>query len=99
MRRKVLFVSTLLLLTTSFLFAQKKDFSYAQLFQNATMDVSKSLPTITKWVDDDHYLESRKDEADGMTKLMSVDVKTGKALPYDDKSVSGQGSSKAITFP
>ena len=93
------------LVTTVFLFigflavAQKKDFSYAQLFQGAAMDVSKSLPTITKWVDDDHYLETRKDEADGTTKLMSVDVKTGKAIPYDDKSQNSQASAKTISFP
>ena len=78
MRRKLLAVTIVLLFTSSYnLFAQKKDFSYAQLFQSAPTDISKSLPSVGKWVDDEHYLENRKDESDGKMKLMSVDVKPG----------------------
>jgi dipeptidyl-peptidase-4 len=97
MRRKVLIVSALFLLTSAFVFAQKKDFSYAQLFQGATTDVSKPLPTINKWVDDEHYLENRKDETDGKMKLMSVEVKTGKAIPYTEETLITPASD--ISFP
>jgi len=100
MRRKLLFISMVIFFTSPYyLFAQKKDFSYAQLFQGTSTDVSKSLPTIIKWVDDDHYLENRKDETDGKMKIMSVDVKTGKAEPYEDKSAVNKVTEKTVSAP
>ena len=63
--------------------AQKKNFSYDQLFKGAPTSITKPLPQITGWVDDDHYLEMRKTESDGKTKSFSVDVKTGNAVPYE----------------
>ena len=80
----------LLLLTaftiTSFLFinAQKKQVSYEQAFTNKPTNITKQIPQITKWIDDDHYVESRR-EADGKTKTFTVDVKTGEAVPYEEK--------------
>lgn len=64
--------------------AQKKDFTYDQLFKGTPLNLQKPMPVINKWVDDEHYLETKKDEADGKMKLMSVDVKTGKAVAYED---------------
>ncbi|OYW20376.1 MAG: peptidase S9 family protein [Sphingobacteriales bacterium 12-47-4] len=63
-------------------FGQTKEVSYQQAFENAPIKLSKPLPQVREWIDDDHYLENRKDEADGKMKLFSVDVKTGKAVPY-----------------
>lgn len=80
----------LLLLTaftiTSFLFinAQKKQVSYEQAFANKPTNITKQLPQITKWIDDDHYIESRR-ETDGKMKMFTVDVKTGSAVPYEEK--------------
>jgi len=100
MRRKLLAVTIVLLFTSSYnLFAQKKDFSYAQLFQSAPTDISKSLPSVGKWVDDEHYLENRKDESDGKMKLMSVDVKTGKAVPYESKFSDESSTVSEVDFP
>lgn len=65
--------------------AQKKDFTYDQLFKGTSLNLQKPMPMITKWVDDEHYIETKRDEADGgKMKTMSVDVKTGKAVPYDE---------------
>ena len=64
--------------------AQKKQVSYEQAFANKPTNITKQLPQITKWIDDDHYMESRK-EADGKIKMFSVDVKTGEAVPYEEK--------------
>lgn len=62
--------------------AQKKNFTYDQLFKNpAANNLSKPLPSIRGWVDDEHYIELQKD-AEGKTIFLSVDVKTGKATPY-----------------
>src|SRR5689334_15167435 len=91
MNRRLLILLVLFLSTSEILFAQKKDFSYAQLFQGAPTDVTKSLPSITGWADDDHYLENRIDPADGKTKLMSVEVKTGKAVAYSAATESERG--------
>ena len=100
MRRQLLAVTIVLLFTSSYnLFAQKKDFSYAQLFQSAPTDISKSLPSVGKWVDDEHYLENRKDESDGKMKLMSVDVKTGKAVPYESKFSDESSTVSEVDFP
>jgi dipeptidyl-peptidase 4 len=60
--------------------AQKKDFTYEQLFKGAPSNANKPLPVI-KWIDGEHYMQSMKDEKDGITKAMSVNAKTGKAIP------------------
>ena len=72
--------------TSSFLFinAQKKQVTYEQAFANKPTNITKQIPQITKWIDDDHYVESRR-EADGKTKLFTVNVKTGEAVPYEEK--------------
>jgi dipeptidyl-peptidase-4 len=66
--------------------AQKQNFSYDQLFKGATTHVTKPLPDIRGWADDDNYLEMRK-SATGASKeeLVAVNVKTGKAVPYTGK--------------
>ncbi|MDX1955351.1 MAG: S9 family peptidase [Chitinophagaceae bacterium] len=69
-------------------FGQTKEVSYQQAFENAPIKLSKPLPQVREWVDDDHYIENRKDEADGKMKLFSVEVKTGKAVPYTTTSVN-----------
>lgn len=69
-------------------FGQTKEVSYQQAFENAPIKLSKPLPQVREWVDDDHYIENRKDEADGKMKLFSVEVKTGKAVPYTTASVN-----------
>lgn len=79
MKRLLLFPLTWLALAA---FAQTKEVSYQQAFENAPIKLGKPLPQIKEWLDDDHYVESRKDETDGKMKLFSVEVKTGKAVPY-----------------
>ena len=98
MRRQLLLLTSVLFIFASHgLFAQKKDFTYQQLFQGGTNDAFKQLPNIQKWIDDEHYLEYRKDEADGKVKPMSVEVKTGKAVPYTNTGVPEPAVN--ISFP
>lgn len=68
-------------------FAQKKDFSFDQLFRNRLTDFTRPLPGIDGWVDDDHYIEMRNEA--GKLVYTSVDVKTGKAVPYEQKPRAG----------
>ena len=87
MRKNILLVlTTLLLFASNNLLAQKKDFTYEQLFPSggapAQTNVTKSLPQIVKWLDDDHYIEARRDDK-GSMKQWNVEVKTGKAVEYD----------------
>ena len=72
--------------TTCFLIisAQKKQVSYEQAFANKPTNITKQASQITKWIDDDHYVESRR-ETDGKTKLFTVSVKTGESVPYEEK--------------
>src|SRR6187431_2328937 len=72
--------------TTFFLItdAQKKQVSYEQAFANKPTNITRQVPQITKWIDDDHYVESRR-EAEGKTKTFTVNIKTGEAVPYEEK--------------
>lgn len=76
------YLATCLFMATLVLQAQKKLVSYDQAFKGAATNITKPLPVIRGWADDEHYLEMRKDDSDGKSKLMSVDVKTGKAVAY-----------------
>ena len=72
-----------ILLTISPVFAQKKIFTYDQLFKGGYPNIAHSLPDIRGWLDDDHYLEMRKDSMKASKqKLMVVEAKTGRAVPY-----------------
>lgn len=85
MKRRLL---AALVLMQTMAFAQDKAFSYEQAFRGSSTNISKPLPTIRKWIDDDHYLEMRKDDADGKVKPMQVEVKTGKATPFQETAPS-----------
>lgn len=79
-----------LLIATLSVAQQKKEFTYDQLFKgNPAMLVQKPMPMISKWIDDDHYIERNG------TKLMSVDVKTGNAVPYDEPA---RTTSSGVSF-
>lgn len=62
----------LLLIATSFVSAQKRDFTFDQVFRNQLIDFTKPLPKIDGWVDDNHYIENG----------MSVNVRTGELTSY-----------------
>lgn len=82
MRSIFLLITVFVLGTTMQLSAQQKQVSFEQAFKGTPTNITKPLPAIRGWIDDDHYIEMRKDDADGKSKTMSVDVKTGKAVPY-----------------
>ncbi len=84
MRKSALIISFIFFIVAA-TNAQKKELSYEQVFKNSPSDIIKPLPTIRGWVDDEHYLEMKKDDADGKQKLWSVEVKTGKTVLYDKK--------------
>lgn len=72
---------TYLLFISSHCLAQKKELSFDQVFADSPANISRPLPDIVCWIDDDHYLE-RKDES-GKTVFLSVEAKTGNAIPYE----------------
>ncbi len=76
--KRLLFV---LLIAPAISFAQKKNFTYNQLFLGSFPDVVKQMPKIESWADDDHYLELRKD-VNGKEVMMLVEAVTGNAVPY-----------------
>jgi len=66
--------------------AQQKELTYEQIFKGEPSNILQALPVVQGWLDDDHYLIQQKDASDNdKLKLMSVDVKTGNAVPYDKK--------------
>src|SRR4030095_10897160 len=66
-----------------------KQGSYEQAFANKPTNITKQVPQITKWIDDEHYIESRR-ETDGKTKMFTVNVKTGEAVAYEEKKEPGK---------
>jgi dipeptidyl-peptidase 4 len=70
------------LLSIALLKAQKKKFTYEQVFRGVISNTAKPLPHIGKWIDDNHYIETKADDADGKVKTFSVDVRTGVAIAY-----------------
>ena len=82
--RKIASIIVLLCFVTVSLWAQKKNFTYEQLFKGSSVPaLSKPLPQISGWVDDEHYIERKKDDADGKMKTYSVEVKTGKSVIHN----------------
>lgn len=77
-------VSLLLIITVS-VSAQQKLFTYDQLFKTPVANITKPLPTIRGWADDEHYLELRKGDTGNSQQLHSVNVKTGKAVLFVEK--------------
>jgi dipeptidyl-peptidase-4 len=63
---------------------EKKSLTFEQIFKNAEPKITKSLPDINGWADDDHYLVTKKKEGDGKEKLYSVDVISGEEKLYRD---------------
>jgi dipeptidyl-peptidase-4 len=96
------FLSVSLILTIPLITeAQKKNFTFDQLFRGQFPEIFKSLPEIEKWTDDDHYIEVRTDERGAKT-TWSVNARDGKATPYtgdvDDEGTITVSDAENITF-
>jgi dipeptidyl-peptidase-4 len=81
MNNRQLILGAALLFSSFFSVAQKKLFTYDQLFKGQFPAIFKPLPQIEGWADDDHYIESRSNN-NGSDISMSVDVLSGRAMPY-----------------
>ncbi len=88
MRKYSFTVAALIVLFAINTNAQKKSLSIDQVFKNGTLNITKQLPSSVKWMDDEHYIISQKDVADGKIKWMSIEVKTGNATAYVDTDSS-----------
>src|ERR1700676_3817901 len=64
--------------------AQKKEIGYEQIFRDAPTTISKPLPDVLRWIDDEHYLERRAENR--KPSFLSVDAKTGNAVSYESVS-------------
>jgi len=72
----VFFFSLAFILTSNA--QEKKRLSFEQIFKNAEPKITKQLPNIIGWADDNHYLEMKKKDGDEKPKVYSVEVKSGK---------------------
>lgn len=74
---------------------EKKPITFEQIFNNGEPRLTSSLPNITGWRDDDHYL--LKKGSGGEEKEYAVDVVSGKEIlhndPYRHKELVGEGIS------
>ena len=88
-KRKSLFLMlsfVFLFFSTSSMFAQKKKLTYEQVYKRGKPRLTSSLPSIRGWLDDNHYLESKKesDEKNAKSKLMKVNAQNGVESVYFD---------------
>ncbi len=82
---KLLTLSFMLALFVFSLHAQeKKRLAFEQIFKNAEPKLTKDLPNIIGWADDNHYLEMKKKEGDKKTKVYAIDVASGEEKVYRD---------------
>ena len=66
---------------------EKKKLTFEQIFKNGEPKITTEIPSITGWIDDDHYIEMRKNDGDKRRRAYSVDVKTGAAERYTEKDL------------
>ena len=88
--RKPLYIvafTYLLFANTATAVAQKKELSYDQIFKGTPSGVIHDLPAIKGWVDDEHFLITDSSSHD-KSKLLSIDVQSGAAVPYSEKKGS-----------
>jgi dipeptidyl-peptidase-4 len=81
--KKLLLLVAITVSFTTVVTAQIKLVSFENAFASKPTNITKQLPQVVKWVDDDHYVESRR-ETDGKMKQYTVDVKTGAAVPFEE---------------
>jgi dipeptidyl-peptidase-4 len=77
--------------------AQKKKLpTFDQLFRNGEPRLTTTLPVVTGWADEEHFVESRQREGgEGRGSSFLVDATTGKTEPYREmesyRTIVGQG--------
>ena len=82
-----MFIIVLLVFLTFFmnsLHAQKKQFTYQQVYENSGPEVFARLPVIDGWLDDEHYLQYFRDAERKISKLAKVNVDDQKAQNFID---------------
>ena len=93
--RIVLFVSLVLASAFAVHAQQKKLMTADQLYRNAEPRVLEPLPSVVRWLDDSHYLVSKRVEGQPRPSMISVDAITGKETEYKGfeqyQDVAGEG--------
>ncbi|MEX2191302.1 MAG: S9 family peptidase [Bacteroidota bacterium] len=62
--------------------AQKKPLTADQIYRNAEPRLLAPLPSVNRWLDDVHYLETRRPGEEGKPVTYFVNAKTGKETEY-----------------
>lgn len=58
--------------------SQQKVLTFGQIFNGEEPKLTKALPNVTGWADEDHYIETKKNPGDTVAKEYSVSVRTGR---------------------
>jgi dipeptidyl-peptidase-4 len=86
--KKILFLCAFTVTCYYFTDAQQKQVSFEQAFANKPTNITKQMPQVVKWLDDEHYVESKRDGE--KIKTFTVNIKTGEAVPYEEKKEPGK---------
>jgi len=85
--RQWIFLSVALATVFSLNAQQKKQLTADQIFKNAEPRITVQLPTISRWLDDTHYLEMKRKTGETRPSPVSVDAKSGAEVPYKDRDL------------
>jgi dipeptidyl-peptidase 4 len=66
---------------------EKKKLTFEQIFKNGEPKIVTEIPSVTGWVDDDHYIEIKKGENGNEKKTYMVDAHAGTEIPYSDNDL------------
>jgi len=85
MKFKIFFLVILVLIQNS-LIAQNRNLTYKQVYNFAEPRLTKPLPQLKGWLDDNHYLEVKSDSSKSILQpvLMKVNVKDGSSEIFID---------------
>ncbi|MDE3235191.1 MAG: S9 family peptidase [Bacteroidota bacterium] len=86
--KKIITLSLVALLATSYTYAQKKELTVQDLMMNKIPnDFLTTVPTVSEWKDDDHVVLMRR-TVNGQQLKELLDVKTGKTAPVTDENIT-----------
>ena len=77
-RSILIFIWIPIFFISSVVFAQeKKSLTYEQVFESGQPRLTKPLPRIRGWLDDNHFLQQKQDQSENNRELFKISAATG----------------------
>ncbi|MBX3257278.1 MAG: S9 family peptidase [Chitinophagaceae bacterium] len=77
-------------------YAQQKELDTLQMLKGKPADITQPLPVMKGWLDDAHFLLSKRQQPDSPFVTVKVDCKTGKETVVPDENHAAAGNTRAV---